>query len=63
MSNLDRDDEIFMVQRVHPNIVCKNCKYVLGSPQSASCLLFEYPESKPDAVYFDGKECEFRESK
>jgi hypothetical protein len=43
---------------------CLTCMFSHGEPPFAdtpikgSCKIYEYPESKPDEVYFDGAECE-----
>lgn len=53
-----------------PNAVaCKTCKFraavINGHQQDnadcGNCEIYEYPESKPNDVYFDGAECEFYE--
>ena len=53
-----------------PNAVaCETCKFrasVFNGMQKDSanighCEIYEYPEIKPDDVYFDGAECEFYE--
>jgi hypothetical protein len=31
------------------------------TPQKGCCKIYEYPEPKPDVVYFDGRKCEYYE--
>jgi hypothetical protein len=31
------------------------------SPNAGCCEIYEYPDSKPHEVYFDGAECEYYE--
>lgn len=53
-----------------PNAVaCRTCKFratvfhgeQLDNADTGSCEIYEYPESKPNDVYFDGADCEFYE--
>ncbi len=62
------EKEIWTVQQ--PNAVaCQTCMFraaVINGLQHdnadcGSCEIYEYPESKPNDVYFDGAECEFYE--
>jgi hypothetical protein len=63
------ESEIWKTQGVSENIVCKTCMFrfveIDGNqeerPNASICEIFEYPESKPHEVYFDGVECEFYE--
>ncbi|MDR1073006.1 MAG: hypothetical protein LBL45_04940 [Treponema sp.] len=51
---------------VTDKIVCKTCIFryneiggeKVEAPKAEGCEIYEYPESKPDEVYFDGAECE-----
>jgi hypothetical protein len=52
------------------DIVCKSCllrSYEANGkkadkPEASICQIYEYPESKPNAVYFDGAPCEYYEA-
>jgi hypothetical protein len=59
-----------MMGRKHPNPkACETCMFRpsefrgvrLDRADTANCLIYEEPEDKPDAVYFDGAECEYYE--
>lgn len=46
---------------------CKTCMFSHGKPPYADlpekchCMIFEYPNDKPNDVYYDGKPCEYYE--
>jgi hypothetical protein len=43
---------------------CINCMFTQGEPagpESGCCQIFEYPESKPAEVYWNGADCEYYE--
>lgn len=47
----------------HPT-ACKNCVFMQVAPDASFCAMYpDDQESKPDDVYFYGKECIFRRSK
>lgn len=70
MSNLNTT-ETFGVKRVHPDIVCKGCKYANGEkpfadmPTKMYCMVYdrESGHRKPTDVYYDGKECRYFKEK
>ena len=61
------ESEIWTTQQVSENIVCKTCMFSHGEspwadePTKGCCEIFEYPDSKPNDVYFDGANCEYYE--
>ncbi|MDR1399404.1 MAG: hypothetical protein LBJ41_05740 [Treponema sp.] len=55
---------------IQPNAkVCETCMFrpiifdgvQLDRADTSNCQIFEYPDSKPGDVYFNGAECEFYE--
>jgi hypothetical protein len=46
---------------------CMTCLFSHGQPPFADtprkgcCQIYEYPDAKPDEVYFDGADCEYYE--
>jgi hypothetical protein len=60
------ESEAWKMQGVTDKIVCKTCmfRYIesggekVESPNAGCCEIYEYPDSKPYEVYFDGAECE-----
>ena len=58
------------VRRASRDIVCKTCMFMpiqfngikLARADTDSCQIYEYPESKPNAVYFEGAQCEYYEA-
>nr|DAL15903.1 MAG TPA_asm: ADP-ribosylglycohydrolase [Caudoviricetes sp.] len=63
------ESELLSPQHINP-VACETCKFRAsiasdGSPLDRSttgiCEIYEYPESKPNDVYYDGAECEFYE--
>jgi hypothetical protein len=46
---------------------CMTCLFAHGqppfadTPEKGCCQIYEYPESKPNEVYFDGRDCEYYE--
>ena len=48
---------------------CQTCLFAHGqppyadSPDKCHCVIFEYPNSKPTEVYYDGEPCEYYEKK
>jgi hypothetical protein len=53
---------------IQPNPkACETCIFSHGeapwadNPIKASCEIYEYPESKPHEVYFEGAACEYYE--
>jgi hypothetical protein len=60
------ESEVWKTQGVTDKIVCKTCmfRYIesggekVESPNAGCCEIYEYPDSKPHEVYFDGAECE-----
>jgi hypothetical protein len=63
------ENETWGTQGVSENIVCKTCMFrfveVEGKqeemPDASTCEMYEYPDSKPKEVYFNGGECEYYE--
>jgi hypothetical protein len=63
------ENEEWAAQHVTDQIVCKTCMFrfienggkQVEVPDAGCCEIYEYPDSKPNAVYFDGEECEFYE--
>ena len=63
------ESEMWNTQGVSDNIVCKTCIFrfveVKGQqeemPDASTCEMYEYPDSKPNEVYFDGAECDYYE--
>jgi hypothetical protein len=59
------ESEMWMTQHVTDRIVCKTCMFrfiesggeKVESPNASICEIYEYPDSKPHEVYFDGAEC------
>lgn len=62
------ESELFAPQHINP-VACRTCKFratvfhgeQLDNADTGSCEIYEYPESKPNDVYFDGADCEFYE--
>jgi hypothetical protein len=60
------ESEMWTTQGVTDKIVCKTCmfRYIesggekVESPDAGCCEIYEYPDSKPSEVYFDGADCE-----
>jgi hypothetical protein len=60
------ESEMMGGRHVSDKIVCKTCmfRYIesggekIASPNASICEIYEYPDSKPHEVYFDGAECE-----
>jgi hypothetical protein len=58
------------IQHASDNIVCKTCVFRpceingvnLDRADTGNCQIYEYPESKPHDVYFDGADCDFYEA-
>ncbi len=63
------ESEMMGGKHVTDNIVCKTCLFrfvksgegQVESPEASHCEIYEYPDSKPGEVYFDGEGCEFYE--
>jgi hypothetical protein len=63
------ESEIWATRGVSDKIVCKTCMFrfvkIDGKPEempdASICNMFEYPDSKPHEVYFDGADCEYYE--
>jgi hypothetical protein len=63
------ENEGWAAQQVSANIVCKTCAFRFSeingekreAPESSECEMYEHPDSKPEAVYFNGSECEYYE--
>ncbi|MDR1659788.1 MAG: hypothetical protein LBR94_05545 [Desulfovibrio sp.] len=63
------ESEMMGGRHVSENIACKTCLFrpcemngeKLDRASTANCQIYEYPEDKPDEVYFDGAECEYYE--
>jgi hypothetical protein len=60
------EEEQWNAKQPNPK-ACETCMFSHGAvpwadtPQKASCEIFEYPESKPHDVYFEGADCEYHE--
>ena len=63
------ESELLSPQHINP-MACKTCKFRASIASDGSqldrattgiCEIYEYPESKPNDVYYDGAECEFYE--
>lgn len=63
------ESEMFAPQHINP-VSCETCKFRAtvandGSPldraSTGNCKIYEFPEKKPNDVYYDGAECEFYE--
>jgi hypothetical protein len=58
------ESEMMGGKHVSDKIVCKTCMFAYGEapwagePTKGCCEIYEYPDSKPYEVYFDGAECE-----
>jgi hypothetical protein len=58
------ESEMMGGKHVSDKIVCKTCMFAYGEapwadePTKGCCEIYEYPDSKPHEVYFDGAECE-----
>lgn len=57
-----------MLGWIQPNpVYCRTCRFAHGkppfedSPEKASCMIYEHPETKPSEVAFDGEPCEYYE--
>jgi hypothetical protein len=56
------EGEMMGGKHVSGDIVCKTCLFrfyeadgkKVNRPDASICQIYEYPESKPNAVYFDG---------
>ena len=63
------ENEMMGGKHVTDKIVCKTCMFRfiesggerVEKPDASICEIFEYPDSKPSEVYFDGAECEYYE--
>ena len=64
-------NEMFMSKVPKDNIKCKDCKFrmenvvVMGNLIKrytyGQCDIYEYPDTKPYAVLFEGADCEYYE--
>jgi len=60
------ENEDWRSQQPNPK-ACETCIFSHGEPPWAdtplkgSCEIFEYPESKPHDVYFEGAGCEYHD--
>jgi hypothetical protein len=60
------ESEGWATQGVTDNIVCKTCMFrfienggeKVEAPDAGCCEIYEYPDSKPHEVYFDGADYE-----
>jgi hypothetical protein len=60
------ESEGWKTQGASDRIVCKTCMFrpteingiKLDRADTASCQIYEYPDHKPNEVYFDGADCE-----
>jgi hypothetical protein len=63
------ENEMMGGKHVSEDIVCKTCLLrfyetdgvKIDKPDASICQIYEYPESKPNAVYFDGADCDYYE--
>ena len=63
------EDEGLATQGASDKIVCKTCMFrfieidgvKVERPDAGGCEIFEYPETKPHDVYFEGSACEYYE--
>jgi hypothetical protein len=62
------ENEMFHCKTASAKIVCKSCLLrfyevdgVKVSPYASVCQIYEYLESKPNTVYFDGVDCDYYE--
>ena len=60
------ESEMMGGKKANPK-ACETCAFSHGEapwadePIKGCCEMFEYPDTKPDTVYFDGAECEYYE--
>lgn len=63
------ESELLSPQHINP-VACETCKFRASIASDGSsldrattgiCEIYEYPDSKPNDVYFDGAECEYYE--
>ena len=63
------ESELFAPQHINP-VACETCKFrasiagdgsQLDRATTGICEIYEYPDSKPSEIYYDGAECEFYE--
>lgn len=63
------ESELFAPQHINP-VACETCKFrasiagdgsQLDRATTGICEIYEYPDSKPNEIYYDGAECEFYE--
>jgi hypothetical protein len=60
------ENEMWATRGVSDKIVCKTCLFrfiesggeEIAAPDASVCEIYEYPDSKPHEVYFDGADCE-----
>jgi hypothetical protein len=63
------ESEIWATRGVSDNIICKTCMFrfiesggeKVEAPDASICEIYEYPDSKPGEVYFNGEDCEYYE--
>ena len=63
------ESELFAPQHINP-VACETCKFrasiaadgsQLDRATTGICEIYEYPDRKPNEIYYDGAECEFYE--